>query len=99
MLRQRSGEHIESRFLRIFGVGESKTEMLLLDLFHSDDPTLALYCGAGEVTARISARVPLGEDASAHIAPMEAENTPPAGKRRLPPPTAPARRSVWPLWC
>ena len=72
-LRKRSGEHIESRFLRIFGVGESKTEMLLLDLFHSDDPTLALYCGAGEVTARISARVPLGEDASAHIAPMEAE--------------------------
>ena len=34
---------------------------------------LALYCGAGEVTARISARVPLGEDASALIDPMEAE--------------------------
>ena len=72
-LRKRSGEHIESRFLRIFGVGESKTEMLLLDLFHGDNPTLALYCGAGEVTARISARVPLGEDASALIDPMEAE--------------------------
>ena len=72
-LRKRSGEHIESRFLRIFGVGESKTEMLLLDLFHSDDPTLALYCGAGEVTARISARVPLGADANALIDPMEAE--------------------------
>ena len=42
-LRKRSGEHIESRFLRIFGVGESKTEMLLLDLFHGDNPTLAIY--------------------------------------------------------
>ena len=72
-LRKRSGEHIESRFLRIFGVGESKTEMLLLDLFHGDNPTLALYCGAGEVTARISARVPLGADANALIDPMEAE--------------------------
>ena len=72
-LRKRSGAHIESRFLRIFGVGESKTEMVLLDLFHGDNPTLALYCGAGEVTARISARVPLGGDAGALIAPIEAE--------------------------
>ena len=72
-LRRRSGEHIESRFLRIFGVGESKTETVLAGLFHGDNPTLALYCGAGEVTARISARVPLGADANALIGPMEAE--------------------------
>ncbi len=72
-LRRRSGLHIESRFLRVFGVGESKTETLLLDLFHSENPTLALYCGAGEVTARISARVAAGEDASPLIAPVEAE--------------------------
>ena len=72
-LRRRSGEHIESRFLRVFGVGESKTEVLLLDLFHGENPTLALYCGAGEVTARISARVPLGTDAAPMIDPMEAE--------------------------
>ncbi len=72
-LRKRSGLHIESRFLRVFGVGESKTETLLLDLFHGENPTLALYCGAGEVTARISARVRAGEDATPMIAPLEAE--------------------------
>lgn len=72
-LRKRSGLHIESRFLRVFGVGESKTETLLLDLFHGENPTLALYCGAGEVTARISARVRADEDATPMIAPLEAE--------------------------
>ena len=72
-LRKRSGAHIQSRFLRVFGVGESKTETLLLDLFHSQNPTLALYCGAGEVTARISARVGAQEDASPLIDPLEAE--------------------------
>lgn len=72
-LARRSGAHIQSRFLRIFGVGESKVETQLLDLFHSDNPTLALYCGAGEVAARISARVPAGEDAAPLIQPVERE--------------------------
>ena len=72
-LRERSGAHIESRFLRIFGVGESMVETKLIDLFHSENPTLALYCGPGEVTARISARVELSADAAGMIAPLEAE--------------------------
>ena len=72
-LAERSGRHIESKFLRIFGVGESRVETILKDLFHGDNPTLALYCGAGEVQARISAQVPVGGDAEALIAPMEAE--------------------------
>ena len=55
-LARRSGAHIESRFLRIFGIGESNVENRLRDLFHSDNPTLALYCGPGEVQARITAQ-------------------------------------------
>ena len=72
-LARRSGMHIESKFLRVFGIGESSLETMLLDLFHSENPTLALYCGAGEVQARISARAETVEQAQALIAPLEAE--------------------------
>ena len=69
-LMARSGEHMESRYLRIFGIGESAVENKLRDLFHSDNPTLALYCGPGEVQARITAR---GNDAEALIGPVADE--------------------------
>ena len=72
-LARRSGAHIESRFLRVFGIGESKLETLLADLFHTDNPTLALYCAPGEVQARISALAADGEAALELIAPLEAE--------------------------
>lgn len=72
-LARKSGKHIESKFLRIFGVGESLVETKLKDLFHGTNPTLALYCGSGEVQARISAQVDAGGDAAALIAPLEAE--------------------------
>ena len=72
-LARRSGAHIESRFLRVFGIGESRVETMLIDLFHSDNPTLALYCGPGEVQARISALAADADAARAMIAPVEAE--------------------------
>ncbi len=72
-LARRSGAHIESRFLRVFGIGESRLETMLKDLFHTDNPTLALYCGPGEVQARISALAPDADAARAMIAPLEAE--------------------------
>ena len=72
-LARRSGAHIESRFLRVFGIGESSHENRLRDLFHSDNPTLALYCGAGEVQARITAMAPDADGARALMAPVEAE--------------------------
>ena len=72
-LEKRSGLTIKSRFLKIFGLGESNVETMLLDLFHSDDPTLALYCGPGEVAARITTRVKEGEDADAKIEPVYQE--------------------------
>ena len=69
-LEKRSGLTIRSRFMKIFGLGESNVETMLIDLFHSDDPTLALYCGTGEVSARITTRVKEGEDAEAVIGPV-----------------------------
>ncbi len=72
-LAARSGVHIESRFLREFGIGESSLETLLKDLFHSDNPTLALYCGPGEVMARITARAETPERAREMIVPLEEE--------------------------
>ena len=72
-LEKRSGLTIKSRFLKIFGLGESNVETMLIDLFHSDDPTLALYCGPGEVAARITTRVKEGEDADAKIEPVYQE--------------------------
>lgn len=72
-LEKKSGMHLHSRFLRTFGVGEPVVETMLKDLFHNDNPTLALYCGAGEVQARITARAQTAEEAEALIAPVEAE--------------------------
>ena len=72
-LARRSGMHIESKFLRTFGIGESMLETMLIDLFHSSNPTLALYCGPGEVQARISARAETVEEALKLIEPLEKE--------------------------
>jgi len=72
-LARRSGMHIESKFLRVFGIGESSLETLLIDLFHSDNPTLALYCGPGEVQARVTARAADSDEARRLIAPVEEE--------------------------
>ena len=72
-LLKRREMNLTSRFFRIFGVGESNVETILLDLFHSQNPTLALYCGAAEVTARLTASGKPGEDLSPLLDPVEAE--------------------------
>ncbi len=72
-LLKRREMNLVSRFYRVFGVGESNVETILIDLFHSENPTLALYCGAGEVTARLTASGAPGEDLSPLLDPVEAE--------------------------
>ena len=72
-LLKRREMNLTSRFFRIFGVGESNVETILIDLFHSQNPTLALYCGAGEVTARLTASGAPGEDLTPLLDPVEAE--------------------------
>lgn len=72
-LREKTGVVIHSRFLRIFGVGESRVEHFLLDLFHLGTPTLALYCGPDEVQARLTVCLPNGEDPAPILDPVEKE--------------------------
>ncbi|MEG2859045.1 MAG: competence/damage-inducible protein A [Clostridia bacterium] len=72
-LEKLTGRVIHSRFLRIVGVGESRVETMLLDLFHLGTPTLALYCAAGEVQARISVALCEGADPLPILDPVEKE--------------------------
>jgi len=72
-LARRSGAHLESRFFRVFGIGESRLETMLKDLFHSGNPSLALYCGPGEVMVRATARAKDAAEAASMLAPLEAE--------------------------
>lgn len=53
----KSEYRLESRFLRIFGIGESAMEDMLIDLIGSQtNPTIAPYAKDGEVTLRITAQ-------------------------------------------
>ncbi len=83
MLNARREMNLTSRFFRVFGVGESNVETILLDLFHSRNPTLALYCGAGEVTARLTASGAPGEDLSPLLGPVGGGDPQEAGRRGL----------------
>ncbi len=72
-LEKKSGETLVSRYLHIFGVGESLIETKLKDLFHLGTPTLALYCSTSETTARLSVMVKDEKDANAILDPVENE--------------------------
>lgn len=63
---------LQSRILRIVGMGESLVEEKAGDLMETDNPTVAPYAKTGEVHLRITARAPSPEEATALIAPREA---------------------------
>lgn len=70
----RSEFRLESRFLRIFGIGESAVEDRLIDLIDSQtNPTIAPYAKDGEMTLRITARYPRSGEHEDLIAPVENE--------------------------
>jgi nicotinamide-nucleotide amidase len=62
---------IQSRTLRIVGMGESIVEERVRDLMTADNPTVAPYAKTGEVHLRITARAPSEDEAVALIAPIE----------------------------
>lgn len=69
-LTRLSGGAIASRYVRIFGVGESDAEMRVKDLIDAQqDVTIAPYCSLGEVQLRVSARADSEEEALLRIAP------------------------------
>jgi nicotinamide-nucleotide amidase len=73
-LAAKSEYTLVSRFLRIFGIGESAMEDRIIDLVDKQtNPTIAPYAKEGEVTLRITARYKKGETSQDIIAPVETE--------------------------
>ena len=69
-LARRTGGAIASRYIRIFGVGESDAETRVKDLIDAQtDVTIAPYCSLGEVQLRVSARAGSEEEALVRIRP------------------------------
>lgn len=72
--KTRSEFRLESRFLRIFGIGESAVEDMLLDLIENQtNPTIAPYAKDGEVTLRITAKYDKDDLDEDKIGPVEDE--------------------------
>jgi nicotinamide-nucleotide amidase len=73
-LEERSGSRIVSRFLRIFGIGESAMEEAIKDLIENQsNPTIAPYAKEGEIALRITARYPKDKTSEDIITPVEEE--------------------------
>ncbi len=73
-LAERSGARIVSRYLRIFGMGESAVESRVSDLMMSgQNPTVAPYCSLGEVQLRLTVRCAGADGAAVLLDPLEAE--------------------------
>lgn len=54
---QKTGQTIESKMLKVFGLGESEMETKILDLVESQsNPTIAPYVSQGEIVIRLTAR-------------------------------------------
>ncbi|MCR4434429.1 MAG: competence/damage-inducible protein A [Clostridiales bacterium] len=71
---QKSSYRIESRYLRVFGIGESALEDMLLDLIEKQsNPTIAPYAKDGEVTLRITAKCEKNADAHSLLMPVVEE--------------------------
>jgi len=73
-LSERSDSKIVSRFLRIFGIGESAMEDAIKDLIENQsNPTIAPYAKEGELALRITARYQKDGTSGDIIAPVEEE--------------------------
>jgi len=72
--RSKSNYKLVSRYLRIFGIGESAVEDMLIDLIDKQtNPTIAPYAKDGEVTLRITAKYEKGKEDEDLITPVENE--------------------------
>lgn len=74
LLQTMSEDMMVSRTLRVYGIGESAAEALLVNQMNAlKNPTLAPYAKGGEVELRITAKAKNEEEARALIAPVEEE--------------------------
>ena len=73
-LSQKSGKIIKSKFLKIFGIGESALEHLIKDLIQQqENPTIAPYAKEGQVMLRITASADSEHTAEMLIKPVVSE--------------------------
>lgn len=73
-LQKNSEDILQSKVLRIIGVGESKVETNLLDLIQNQiNPTIATYAKNGECTVRITAKGKSIEETDKLILPVSKE--------------------------
>ena len=69
-LQARSGHVLVSKYIRIFGMGESDVDQRLHDLEEQENPTLSPYCSLGEVQLRATARAKDKESAEKLLLPL-----------------------------
>ena len=67
-LAEKSGRALVSRYVRVFGMGESTVDSLIQDLEDRADPTVSPYCSTGEVQLRVTAA---GRDEAEALAKIE----------------------------
>jgi nicotinamide-nucleotide amidase len=72
-LEEHSRLSFVSRYIRIFGMGESDVDVALSDLEEMANPTLSPYCSLGEVQLRATASAPTKEEALALLLPRVEE--------------------------
>ncbi len=72
-LQNHSHMCFESRYIRIFGMGESDVDVRLADLEEMGNPTLSPYCSLGEVQLRATAAAATKEEALALLLPRVEE--------------------------
>ncbi len=71
-LKAKTDSVIDSKTLRVFGIGESAVEERLQELMRSQsNPTLAPYAKTGEVELRLTAKAENTEKAEAMLMPLE----------------------------
>jgi nicotinamide-nucleotide amidase len=71
---KKTNVYLESKFLRIFGLGESAMEDMILDLVDKQtNPTIAPYAKEGEITLRITASYEKGKEKKDLITPVVEE--------------------------
>lgn len=72
-LKARSAHVLASRYIRIFGMGESEVDQRLRDLELGSNPTLSPYCSLGEVQLRATAAAENEEAAQKLLEPLIGE--------------------------
>lgn len=73
-LEQKSGYKTVSKYLRVFGIGESQLEDRIMDLVDAQkEVTIATYAKEGQVTVRLTTKCKTYEEAIFKIKPVEEE--------------------------